>query len=139
MIEKIKIWWKSKNMLTRFLLGFIILMLLFYAFYLSPLYEDVIMIPLLSIQAYLANLFLLPLGYKTMTIQDTIFNNDFRVSIKGLNLFRIAGLFIAGLKWKAGFEFLHLHGGVIIFTLMAIVLWLIWVNSLLKTDNAAVK
>ena len=56
-----------------------------------------------------------------------------------LNLFRIAGLFIAGLKWKSGFEFLHLHGGVIIFTLMAIVLWLIWVNSLLKTDNAAVK
>ena len=178
MIDKIKIWWKSKNMLTRFLLGFIILMLLFYAFYLSPLYEDVIMIPLLSIQAYLANLFLLPLGYKTMTMQDTIFNNDFRVSIKGgcdgmeatalyiaavlafpnvsrqkkirglvmgvsilfiLNLFRIAGLFIAGLKWKSGFEFLHLHGGVIIFTLMAIVLWLIWVNSLLKTDNAAVK
>lgn len=129
------------------------------------------MIPLLSLQAYLANLILVPLGYNTKTIEDTIFNDDFRVSIKGgcdgmeatalylaavlafpgvsknkklhgiviglavlfvLNIFRIAGLFIAGLQWKAGFEFLHLHGGVVLFTLIAIVLWLFWVNSIIK-------
>ena len=70
-------------MLTRFLVGFIVLMFLFYMFYLSPLYENFIMIPLLSLQAYLANLLLVPLGYNTKTIEDTIFNDDFRVSIKG--------------------------------------------------------
>ncbi len=132
------------------------------------------MIPLLSLQAYLANLLLVPLGYNTKTIEDTIFNDDFRVSIKGgcdgmeatalylaavlafpgvsknkklhgivtglavlfvLNIFRIAGLFIAGLQWKAGFEFLHLHGGVVLFTLIAIVLWLFWVNSIIKGNS----
>ncbi|MFZ1378232.1 MAG: hypothetical protein WAS56_01070, partial [Saprospiraceae bacterium] len=76
-------WWKNLNMLTRFLVGFIVLMFLFYMFYLSPLYENFIMIPLLSLQAYLANLLLVPLGYNTKTIEDTIFNDDFRVSIKG--------------------------------------------------------
>jgi len=170
-VNSLASWWKNLNMLTRFLIGFIVLMFLFYMFYLSPLYENFIMIPLLSLQAYLANLILVPLGYNTKTIEDTIFNDDFRVSIKGgcdgmeatalylaavlafpgvsknkklhgiviglavlfvLNIFRIAGLFIAGLQWKAGFEFLHLHGGVVLFTLIAIVLWLFWVNSIIK-------
>lgn len=44
-----------------------------------------------------------------------------------LNLFRIAGLYLAGIYWKAGFEFLHVHGGVILFTLIAIAMWLFWV------------
>jgi exosortase/archaeosortase family protein len=49
-----------------------------------------------------------------------------------LNLFRIAGLYVAGIHWSAGFEFLHLHGGVIIFTLIAILLWLIWLGQIKK-------
>lgn len=49
-----------------------------------------------------------------------------------LNLFRIAGLYMAGIHWKQGFEFLHLHGGVIIFTLIAIVLWFIWLSKIKK-------
>lgn len=169
MLVKLISWWNSKGILTRFIAGFVLLMLAFYAFYLSPLYEDYIMIPLLSLQASLANLILVPMGYETHTFEDTIFNNQFRVSIKGgcdgmeatalylsavlafplvdrakkikglltgfsilfvLNIIRIAGLFIAGLQWKAAFEFLHLHGGVVIFTLIAIVLWLVWVNSI---------
>lgn len=49
-----------------------------------------------------------------------------------LNLFRIAGLYMAGIHWKAGFEFLHLHGGVIIFTMIAILLWLVWLVQIRK-------
>lgn len=52
-----------------------------------------------------------------------------------LNIFRISLLYISGIKWPTLFEFLHLHGGVIIFILFAIVLWLIWVNSILKEHN----
>lgn len=53
-----------------------------------------------------------------------------------LNLFRIAGLYMAGIHWRAGFEFLHLHGGVILFTLIAIFLWLIWLSQVKKYINA---
>lgn len=49
-----------------------------------------------------------------------------------LNLFRIVGLYMAGIHWRAGFEFLHLHGGVIIFTMIAILLWLIWLSQIKK-------
>jgi len=49
-----------------------------------------------------------------------------------LNLIRIAGLYMAGIHWRAGFEFLHLHGGVIIFTMIAILLWLVWLSQVKK-------
>lgn len=45
-----------------------------------------------------------------------------------LNILRIAGLYLAGIYWPAAFEFLHLHGGVVIFTIIAILLWIIWIN-----------
>lgn len=49
-----------------------------------------------------------------------------------LNIIRIAGLYLAGIYWPAAFEFLHLHGGVVVFTLIAIMLWMIWINWALK-------
>lgn len=49
-----------------------------------------------------------------------------------LNIFRIALLYYSGLYWPKAFEFLHLHGGVIIFMMISVLLWLIWVNKLLK-------
>ncbi|MBK6701135.1 MAG: archaeosortase/exosortase family protein [Saprospiraceae bacterium] len=47
-----------------------------------------------------------------------------------LNIIRIAGLYLAGIYWPQGFEFLHLHGGVVIFIIIAVCLWLIWVNQI---------
>ncbi len=170
-MSALKIWWNSKTPIFRFLAGFFMLMLLFYMFYYSPVFERWIMNPLLSLQAKLSNLILVALNYHTETIEDSIVGEEFRVSIKNgcdgieatalyicailafpfvpfkqkikgliagvmvlsiLNLFRIAGLYMAGIHWTAGFEFLHLHGGVIIFTMIAIILWLIWLTQIRK-------
>ncbi|MBK6544215.1 MAG: archaeosortase/exosortase family protein [Saprospiraceae bacterium] len=167
----IAIWWNSKSPIFRFLSAFIALMLVFYIFYYSPIYENYLMNSILRIQAKLSNGILNILGYDTESNEDIIAGIDFRVSIKNgcdgieatalyvfailafpfvslkqktkglisgvltlsiLNLFRIAGLYIAGVHWKVGFEFLHLHGGVIIFTLIAILLWLIWLSQIKK-------
>lgn len=48
-----------------------------------------------------------------------------------LNIIRIALLYYAGIYWPKGFEFMHLHGGVIVFTMISVLLWLIWVNRIL--------
>ncbi len=171
MKSSLTIWWNSKSLIFRFLSGFISMMVLFYLFYYSPLYENWVMNPLLSVQAKLSNALLGVLNYKTEAIDDNIVGDEFRVSIKNgcdgleataiyicailafpivhlrhklkglfwgvltlsiLNLFRIAGLYMAGIHWKAGFEFLHLHGGVVIFTLIAILLWLVWLAQVKK-------
>ncbi|MEO6190356.1 MAG: exosortase/archaeosortase family protein [Saprospiraceae bacterium] len=56
-----------------------------------------------------------------------------------LNIIRIALLYYAGLYWPKAFEFMHLQGGVIIFTMISIIMWLIWVNRiLLKKQNKTI-
>jgi len=45
-----------------------------------------------------------------------------------INIFRIVMLFLSGKYWPEAFDFLHLHGGVVIFTVISIVLWMIWVK-----------
>lgn len=46
-----------------------------------------------------------------------------------LNLLRIAGLYLAGLHFsEAVFEFLHIQGGFIVFTMISVLLWFIWMN-----------
>ncbi|MBK9270050.1 MAG: archaeosortase/exosortase family protein [Saprospiraceae bacterium] len=45
-----------------------------------------------------------------------------------LNIIRIAGLFLAKIHYPSLFEFLHLHGGVVIFMMISILMWLIWVQ-----------
>lgn len=170
-MSALSIWWKSKSPIFRFLTSFVALMVGFYAFYYSPIYEQHIMGPLLYVQAKSSNVLLNFMQFKTETIEDSIIGEDFRVSIKNgcdgieatalyvcailafpfvgwrkklsglmggvvtlsiLNLFRIAGLYIAGVHWKPAFEFLHLHGGVIIFTLIAILLWFVWLAQIKK-------
>ncbi len=170
-MSAISIWWNSKPPIIRFLISFFCLMIAFYIFYYSPLYENWLMDPLLAQQARFSNVILNLLSFETEAHNDIIAGPGFQVSIKNgcdgieatalyicaiiafpfvawkqklngllagvvvlsiLNLFRIAGLYIAGIHWSAGFEFLHLHGGVIIFTLIAILLWLIWLSQVKK-------
>jgi len=54
-----------------------------------------------------------------------------------LNLIRIAGLYLAGVYIPSAFEFLHLHGGFILFTIISIGLWMVWVNWAMRQQNAA--
>lgn len=50
-----------------------------------------------------------------------------------LNLFRIAGLYIAGNYGSEQlFDLLHEQGGFVIFTALSIVIWLIWANWAMK-------
>ncbi len=146
-------------------------MLLFYAFYYSPIYEKWIMPNLLHLQAKLASYLLILIGEKTSVEADNIIGDSFKVSIHGgcdgleatalyliallalpvvslkekypalgyglltlfiLNIFRIAILYYSGLYWPGAFEFLHLHGGVIIFMMISVILWLFWVNIILN-------
>ncbi len=52
-----------------------------------------------------------------------------------LNIFRIALLYYAGIYWPKAFEFMHLHGGVIVFTMISVILWLVWVNRIIGRKN----
>lgn len=54
-----------------------------------------------------------------------------------VNLIRIAGLFLIGLYWNEAFEFMHLHGGLVLFTIAAIILWIIWADWALKQERQA--
>ena len=52
-----------------------------------------------------------------------------------VNIARIVILFITGIHFPKLFEFLHLHGGVVLYTLFAIFLWIYWVRSLNVSGN----
>ena len=54
-----------------------------------------------------------------------------------LNIFRIAGLYLSGRYWPEAFDFLHLHGGVVIFTIISIALWMVWVNRVTQKKEDA--
>ena len=45
-----------------------------------------------------------------------------------LNILRITLLFLVGVHFNSMFEFFHLHGGVVLFSIVSIILWLIWLN-----------
>jgi exosortase/archaeosortase family protein len=168
--------WHRQSPWLRFLLGFALFMLVFYAFYYSFLYKDFLAGPIEHLQAKLGSGILNLLGFSTTVAGDSISGNGFSVSIAVgcdgleplamfvggivvfpmafrlkwpgivagaivlfiLNLIRIAGLFLAGLYWPGAFDFLHLHGGFILFAAIAILLWMIWANwALQKTKNTS--
>ncbi len=169
---------KGSKALLRFFGFFILLMILFYGFYYSTWYEQHIMPPLLSLQARISSFFLNLMGFGTSALKETVFNNDFRVNIRGgcdglegtalyiagvlafpfatwsskikgvivgvvilgiVNIIRIVILFLSGLYWRSAFEFLHLHGGVILYSLFAVLLWIVWVNRRLKERTTTKK
>jgi exosortase/archaeosortase family protein len=151
-MSAISIWWNSKPPIIRFLVSFFFLMIVFYIFYYSPFYENNVMNSLLSHNDIIAGPgFQVSIKNGCDGIEATALYIcaivafpfvKWKYKISGLfigvlvltilNLFRIAGLYVAGIHWSAGFEFLHLHGGVIIFTLIAILLWLIWLGQIKK-------
>ena len=52
-----------------------------------------------------------------------------------LNIIRIAGLYLSGLHAPKFFDFLHLHGGFILFSFVSILIWAFWASWALKRVN----
>ncbi|HRI00812.1 MAG TPA: archaeosortase/exosortase family protein [Saprospiraceae bacterium] len=169
-----KAFFQKQSPISRFFMLFFLILVLFYAFYYSPLYTRYIMPSLLNLQANVASVLLGLIGHPVKVTGDLIQGEQFQVSIKGgcdgieatalyiaavcampliawsekwkglgwgililtiLNLIRIVGLYLAGIYWVSMFEVLHLHGGVIIFMMISIVMWLIWVNRVMQKQN----
>ncbi len=49
-----------------------------------------------------------------------------------LNVIRISGLYLVKLHWPSGFDFMHIQGGLYLFSFVTILLMLIWANWALK-------
>lgn len=54
-----------------------------------------------------------------------------------VNLIRTAGLYMIGVHWNAAFEFFHLHGGLILFMVISISIWMLWIDWALKKQRLA--
>lgn len=49
-----------------------------------------------------------------------------------LNVIRIAGLYLVKVHWPSAFDFMHIQGGLYLFSFVTILLMLIWANWALK-------
>ena len=49
-----------------------------------------------------------------------------------LNIFRIAGLFLVQKHWPEAFDFMHIQGGLYLYSIITILLMLIWADWALK-------
>jgi exosortase/archaeosortase family protein len=52
-----------------------------------------------------------------------------------LNLVRIIALFVTQIYMPTAFDFLHLHGGFALFTIVAIFMWMIWANWAIQKEK----
>lgn len=82
-LQATKNWFTDRAPVVKFLLGFLLCLLLFYVFYYSSIYRNHIEIPLLNLQANLSNILLHALGYSTHVVETTIMGGGFSVNIKG--------------------------------------------------------
>lgn len=72
----------DRHPILKFLLGFIGCMVLFYLFYYSAFYKNILEEPFLQAQAKISNLFLRLLGHDTVVDRAIISSNEFAVNIK---------------------------------------------------------
>ncbi len=52
-----------------------------------------------------------------------------------LNLGRIVALYLSQIYWPSAFDFLHLHGGFALFTVVAIFMWARWANWAIRQER----
>jgi exosortase/archaeosortase family protein len=80
---------------------------------------------------YLTGVLLMPFSRRSKLIG---FGVGFSVLVL-LNLIRITGLYWVQNYWPSSFDFLHLHGGFALFTIVALLLWMTWVNWAMRTEK----
>ena len=81
-VQQVSQFFKDRHPILRFLLGFIGCMALFYFFYYSSFYKNVLEGPFLEAQARISNILLRLLGYDTVVDGGTIVSSNFAVNIK---------------------------------------------------------
>ena len=59
------------------------------------------------------------------------------ITLTILNIIRIVGLFLIALYWPEKFEFMHIQGGLYIFSFVSILLVIIWSDWALKNYKSA--
>lgn len=97
---------KDKHPIFKFLLGFIGCMAVFYLFYHSSFYKNILEEPFLNTQASLSNALLQLFGHETTASNATISSNQFSVNIKegcdGLEAIAIlvSGIMIFPAAWR---------------------------------------
>ncbi|MCB0609092.1 MAG: archaeosortase/exosortase family protein [Lewinella sp.] len=97
-VNQLKDWFRTRNPILKFLLGFAGCMALFYIFYYSPLYRNYLELPFLNFQAHAGNFFLHLLGYDTAVADAAIAGTEFTVNIKnGCDGLEAMAIFASGI------------------------------------------
>ena len=159
----LKKYWYEKSSVFRFLAGFAVSIIVFYAMYYSIFFQDYLKEPILQVQttagAALLNLF----GSSVTAVGDVISGASTSVKVAGgcdgleatalllaailvfplpfkykwpgllagvvvlgiLNVIRIAGLYLVKVHWPSAFDFMHIQGGLYLFSFVTILLMLI--------------
>ena len=162
----LKKYWQEKSSVFKFIAGFAICVIVFYAMYYSIFFQDYLKDPILQVQttagAALLNLF----GSSVTAMGDVISGASTSVKVAGgcdgleatalllaailvfplpfkykwpgllagavilgiLNVIRIAGLYLVKVHWPSAFEFMHIQGGLYLFSFVTILLMIVWAN-----------
>lgn len=167
--------WVEKYPILVFLGIFALIMIVFYIFYLTPLYSDYVLAPWTRLNAWIGAGILSIFGFGTSSMGDTISSSDFTISVKqgcdaieptvlfiagvlafpapwrnkwiglpvgiafllAVNFIRILSLYLVGIWWPDGFEFMHIDFWQVLFILLAVLAWGYWIRwSSKKSKNA---
>lgn len=170
----LKKYWQEKSAVFKFMAGFAVCIVVFYAMYYSIFFQDYLKDPILQVQttagAALLNLF----GSSVTAMGDVISGAGTSVKVAGgcdgieatalllaailvfplpfkykwpgllagaivlgiLNVIRIAGLYLVKVHWPSAFDFMHVQGGLYLFSFVTILLMLIWANWALNGYKA---
>ena len=162
----LKKYWQEKSSVFKFIAGFAICIIVFYALYYSIFFQDYLKDPILQVQtaagAALLNIF----GSSVTAMGDVISGAGTSVKVAGgcdgieatalllaailvfplpfkykwpgllagvvvlgiLNVIRIAGLYLVKAHWPSAFDFMHIQGGLYLFSFVTILLMIIWAN-----------
>lgn len=123
--SKLKVNWLQRRPVFLFLLVFAVLMLLFYAFWLSSFFDKHIQTNIVSVNAVISNLILNLLGQNTHSTEGMIFSPAFSISVKrGCDAIEAMALFASAVlafpaHWKN--KLIGFFGGLILLFLLNIV------------------
>lgn len=163
-------YWQEKSPVFKFIAGFVLCILVFYALYYSNWFESNLKAPILGAQAIAGGALLNLFGYSVSVANEVISGSGATVKIAGgcdgleatalflsailvfplpfkfkwpgllagvivlslLNVFRIVGLFLTQKYWPEAFDFMHVQGGLYLYSIITILLMLIWADWALK-------